>query len=344
MPRRWRSQWFQSWVNTMAIKTVTNANLAEFVADRTAAGSKIATGEEQVAMADAAPPSADGSPTPGNPVIKAGVAETNSTAPDPGNVKPSGKPPEKTPVQARIDELTRQRKEMEEFAEDEYGGRLRAEARIATLEAELQNIRPKAETPKPEEFKRPSPKDFETQEAYDAAMEAYDQRRDARVRQEAIEQGKREAAIAAQNAAMVAKIDAAKHDLPDYQEVIESADRRKPIVPGHIQAAIIDSDYGAHIAYELAKDPALEARIFKLSPAKALLELGKLEDRIEAKFARSPATPVAPTAQPTLETSRAPAPLTTLKNGDGDIRPDLTKPMPFSEYKAQRLAAKRARR
>jgi hypothetical protein len=339
MPCRRQFLWFQSWVNTMAIKTVTNANLAEYVADRTAAGSKIATGEEQVAMADASPPSTDGSPTPGNPVIKPGVAETNSTAPDPGNAKPSGKQPDKTPVQTRIDELTRQRKEAEEFAEEEYTARLRAEAALAE---ELKK-RPQVETPKPEELKRPSPKDFETQEAYDAAMEAYDQRRDARVRQDAIEQGKREAAIAAQNAAMFAKIQNAQKDFPDYQEVINAADLRKPNVPGHIQAAIIDSDFGAHIGYQLAKDPALESRIFKLSPAKALLELGKLEEKLEAKFAKSSVTTTT-TTQPTLETSRAPAPLTTLKNGDGDIRPDLTKPMAFSEYKAQRLAAKRARR
>lgn len=325
----------------MAIKTVTNANLAEYIQERQAGGSKIASGEEQVAAADAAPPSTDGSPTPGHPVIKPGVAETTSTAPDPGNPKPSAKPADKTPVQARIDELTRQRKEMEEFAEDEYAARLRAEARIDALEAEKKASKPQVEAPKPEELKRPSPKDFETQDAYDAAMEAYDQRRDARVRQEAIEQGKREAHVAVQNAAMTAKIEAAKKDFPDYGDVIEAADRRKPQVPLHIQAAIIESDFGAHIAYELAKDAALEARIFKLPAAKALLELGKLEDKLEAKFAKSVVTT---TTTPTLETTRAPAPITTVRGGDGDVRKDLTKPMPFHEYKAQRLAERRARR
>lgn len=325
----------------MAIKTVTNANLAEFVAERTASGSKIATGEEQVAAADAAGVSADGSPTPGHPVIKPGEAETLNTGPDPGNAQPTAKGPK--PVQPRIDELTRLRKEAEEFAEDEYGARLRAEARVAQLEAELQQAKPK-EVPKPEELKRPSPKDFETQEAYDAAMEAYDQRRDARVRQEAIEQGKREAQIATQNAAMSAKIEAAKKHLPDYQEVIEAADARKPNVPLHIQAAIIESDYGAHIAYELAKDAALEARIFKLPTAKALLELGKLEDKLITKFGAVPVVTTA--AAPTPETTRAPAPITTVRGGGdgGDVRKDLTKPMPFHEYKQQRMQEIRARR
>lgn len=323
----------------MAIKTVTNANLAEYVAERTAGGSKIATGEEQVAAADVAPATTDGTPTPGHPVIKPGEAETLNTGPDPGNAQPSAKTPK--PVQPRLDELTRLRKEAEEFAEDEYAARLRAEARIAQLETELQQAKPK-EVPKPEELKRPSPKDFETQEAYDAAMEAYDQRRDARIRQEAIEQGRREAQVAAQQAAMGAKIEAAKKDIPDYQDVIDAADARKPVIPGHVQAAIIESDYGAHIAYELAKDPMLEARIFKLPTAKALLELGKLEDKLEAKFGK--AKVITTVATPTPETTRAPAPITTVRGGDGDVRKDLTKPMPFHEYKQQRMQEIRARR
>lgn len=324
----------------MAIKTVTNANLAEYVAERTAGGSKIATGEEQVAAADAAPASTDGSPTPGHPVIKAGIAETNSNAPDPGNAQPSAKG-RKHDVENRMDELTRQRKEVEEFAEEEYAGRLRAEARIAALETELQQAKPK-EVVKVEELVRPSPKNFETQEAYDAAMESYDSKRDERIRKEAVEQGRREAQQAASAAAMRAKIDAAKVNLPDYQDVIDAADARKAIIPNHVMGAIIESDFGVYLAYELAKDPTFEARIFKMTPAKALLELGKLEDKLETKYGTAK---VIPTAAPTTETTRAPAPLTSVRGeGGGEIRTDLSKPMPFNEYKQKRLAENRARR
>jgi len=325
----------------MAIKTVTSANVAEYVAERTAKGSVIATGEQQVAAADAAGPSTDGTPTPGNPVIKPGVAETVNTAPDPGNPTPSAKSAEKTPVQARIDELTRLRKEAEEFAEDEYASRLRAEARIAELENQVKTLQPQPEQPKPEELKRPSPKDFTTQEEYDQAMEAYDAKRDERIRQQAIAQGREEARQQAQNELMMKRVELAKQDIPDYVEVLEAASKRTSVVPNHIKAAFHELEYGPQVAYELAKDAALEKRIFALSPAKALAELGKLE----LKYANKPTAVTDPAAKPTPETTRAPAPLQSVRpTGEGEIRLDLTKPMPFAEYKAAKMAQRRAER
>ncbi len=330
----------------MAIQTVTNANLADFVAERTAKGSQIATGEQLVEAASKAAAATGESnrevPTPGNPVIKP-VTETSADAPvDPGNPVPTANSKPNTPVQERIDELTRLRKEAEEFAEDEYVARLRAESRIGELEKQIQTLSPKPETPKPEELKRPSPKDFQTQEEYDTAMEKYDAARDERIRQAAIEQGRQEARAAAQNALMQERVEAAKKEFPDYVEVLEAASKRTTVVPNHIKAVFFESDYGAQIAYELAKDAQLEKRIFSLTPAKALLELGKLE----LKYANKPtAVPNTPAAKPTPETTRAPAPLTTVRStGEGEVRTDLTQPMPFAEYKAKRIQEMRARR
>jgi hypothetical protein len=325
----------------MAIKTVTSANVAEYVAERTAKGSVIASGEQQVAAADAAGPSTDGTPTPGNPVIKPGVTETVNTAPDPGNPTPSARSAEKTPVQSRIDELTRLRKEAEEFAEDEYVQRLRAESRIAELETQIKNLAPKPEAPKPVELKRPSPKDFTDQDAYDQAMEAYDVERDKRTREAAIAEGRQQAQQQAQNAVMAQRVEAAKKDIPDFVEVIEAAGKRTTVVPEHIKTAFFELDYGPQVAYELAKDPALEKRIFALSPAKALSELGKLELKYANKPTVVPTTPAAPTP----ETTRAPAPLQSVRStGEGEVRADLTKPMPFSEYKAARMEKLRSER
>lgn len=327
----------------MAIQTVTNANLADYVAERTSKGSKIATGEQEVAAADAAAPNTDGTPTPGHPVIKPGVAETLNSGPDPGNAQPTAK--EKTAkngVQDRIDELTRLRKEAEEFAEDEYTQRLRAEHRIGELEAEVNALKPKAAVePRAEELKRPSPKDFTDQDAYDRAMDAYDAERDTRIRQQAVEQGRADARMAAQNELMSKRIDQAKKDLPDYQEVIEAASKRTTVIPPHIQAAFVESEVGPYLAYELAKDAQLEKRIFSLTPAKALLELGKLEQTL----AKAPVTNGTTAATlPTPETTRAPAPVTPVKGGDGEIRTDLSKPMAFAEYKAARLEKMRKQR
>lgn len=319
----------------MAIQTVTNANLAAFVAERTTKGSSIATGEQLVEAASkaaqAGKPVEGSGPTPGHPVITSGAETLPNASPDPGNPTPNAKP---KPVQDRIDELTRLRKEAEEFAEEEYGARLRAESRIGELENQLKTLTPAPAAPKQEELKRPSPKDFTDQDAYDQAMEAYDNARDERVRQQAIEQGRQEARNETQAKLMTQRIELAKQDLPDYVEVLEAASKRTTVVPPHIRAAFMELDFGPQVAYELAKDAALEKRIFSLSPARALAELGK----IETKYAKAADGSPTPAATPTPETTRAPAPLQSVRStGDGDVTNDLSKERDFQKYKAARM-------
>lgn len=325
----------------MAIQTVTNANLADYVSERQTKGSQISTGEQLVeAASKAGAVHTEGVATPGNPVIKPGVEETVKTSPDPGNPTPSAK---SKPVQPRIDELTREKKEALELFEDEYVQRLSAENRVVELQKQLDGLKPKAETPKPVELKRPSPKDFTDQDAYDTAMEAYDVARDERTRQAALEEGRRQAQQAAQNAQMQSRVEAAKKDIPDFVEVIEAAGKRTTEVPAHIKAAFFELDYGPQVAYELAKDPQLEKRIFALSPAKALSELGKLE----LKYANKPTVVENNTtpAKPTPETTRAPAPLQSVRStGEGEVRQDLSTERDFQKYKQARLDQLRQRR
>src|SRR3954468_13390497 len=105
----------------MAIKTVTNENLADFVSSRPKAAD-ISTPEGITAEVT----KGDG-PTPGNPVITTGV-ETKDAPPDP---QADNKPKRKdNPVQARIDELTREKKELDEAFQDEYETRLRLEGEL----------------------------------------------------------------------------------------------------------------------------------------------------------------------------------------------------------------------
>lgn len=326
----------------MAIKTVTNDNLAQFVADRTAKGSKITTGEELVEANTrvAAASQATGTPTPGNPVITSTAEVLEGTPPAPTEMTPTAKANDRKPVQERIDELTRLRKEAEELFEDEYVTRLAAESKVVELQKQIDSLKPQPEAPKPVELKRPSPKDFTTQEDYDKAMEAYDAARDERTRQVARAEGRQEALQSAQNAQMQARVELAKKDIPDFVEVIEAAGKRTTQVPAHIKAAFFELDYGPQVAYELAKDPALEKRIFALSPAKALSELGKLE----LKYANKPALVPEP-AKPTPETTRAPAPLQSVRaTGEGQVNTDLSKETDFQKYKQGRLDQLRARR
>ena len=333
----------------MAIKTVTNDNLSEFVAERTARGSQISTGEELVAAATKVATGTGTGPTPGNPIITSGV-ETSSDAPlDPGNKQPTAAEQAKAGtdpgVQKRIDRAVAAQREAEELFEDEYNARLLAENQVVELQKQIKAAQP--EPPKPVELKRPSPKDFTTQEEYDAAMETYDKARDERVRQEAREEGRQQARQAAQNQAMQAKVEQARKDLPDFTEVIEAASKRTTVVPDHIKAAFFELDYGPQVAYELAKDPLLEKRIFALSPAKALSELGKLELKYANKptLVTEPNTAPKESAKPPPETTRAPAPLQSVRaTGEGQITVDLSQERDFAKYKQARLDQIRARR
>jgi len=302
----------------MAIQTVTSENLSEFAAGRKqppSASEKPVEGKS------------DG-PTPGNPVIKTGE-ETLGAAPDPGNQGSSEKKPK--PVQPRIDELIREKKELDEAFQDEYEHRLRLEGELNALRSKPEEKTPEA----PKELKAPDPKDYTDQAKYDADVKAYqDALIDARVEKKLAEE-RLQRDLEAQNAAMANRIAEAKKAIPDFQEVIEAADRQKPIVPNHIKAAIIESDLGPHIAYHLAKHPDEQKRIFALPAAKALLELGK----IELQYAPKADTETVKADDPKPpETTRAPAPIAKLKDSPGSVAtPDLSKPMQFSDYRKARL-------
>lgn len=318
----------------MAIKSVTNANLAEYVAERNIKPTEIQTAAQ---MTEAIEKIAEAV----NPVVEAKETKPNvSGAPDPGEQEPTAK--KKNPVQPRIDELTAQKRELEEFAESEYELRLRAEKRIGELENELKTAKPpepKAEV-KPEDVE-PDPTKYTDQKEFlkdwgkwnrNEALKEFN--RVEAERQFKVEQEKINARIATQ-------IEAAKADLPDFVEVIEAAGRENPFVPEHIKMAILDSDVGAHLAYHIRKNPDVEKHLYSLTPAKALLELGKLELKYtkEAKASAEVSTKTS-----TIDTTtKAPPPPPKLKGQEGGIvTTNISAPMNFKDYRAARLEQMRA--
>lgn len=310
----------------MAIKTVTNENLAEFVASRP----QPANITSPQAVIEAV--QGDG-PTPGNPVIKTGEEKLEGT-PDPGQQPDKAR--KTNPIQPRIDELTREKKELDEAFQSEYEERLRLEGEVKALRLQLKPADEKVEAPK--ELKAPDPSKYTDQAAYDVDLKAYqDQLIDARVE---VKLREKEAASAAQRAdeAMAARVAAAKEAIPDFQQVIEASARAQTVVPVHIKAALIESELGPQLAYHLAKHPEEQKRIFALPVAKALLELGKIELKYTPKAEEK--QPETPTQTP--ETSRAPAPIAKLKDSGAPVTNDLSKPMPFTDYKRQRIEQIRA--
>jgi len=329
----------------MAIETVDSSNLAEYVAKRTTKGADITTGEQMVAAAlKASPQVAATEDKPADVVITAGVETTADVGPDPGSQEPTAANPDKpkkNSFQDRIKELTDQKKELDEFAQNEYEARLQAQRRIDELEKQVQALKPKEEAPKT--LSLPDPASYtgeKAKERYEADLQAYiDQRAELtlQTRQQAEAARKAEELLAE-------RVQVARTEIEDFDDVIKSRSRSQTSVPVHITAAIRESEFGPQIAYELAKDPILEKIVYSMTPAKALLKLGQIEQKYEAKGKKA-AEPAPAAITKTPETTRAPAPVPSLKTDSGTIPKDLTAPMNFSDYKRQRIQEmRRARR
>lgn len=303
----------------MAIKTVTAENLAEFVQGKPQSEGTEAKIEAKV--------------TANTGVVGEGT-ETVSTAPNPGPQPPpeERKKISKEVFQERLQELVTQRNELDEAFQTEYEQRLRLEGELKALKT----APPKEEKP-PEDIRPDRTKySSEQQDKYENDLLAWN-RREARREYEA-EQARvaQEARAREAEAAMFKKVAMAKADLPDFEDVIDQADKRsRQDLPGHIKAAIYDSDVGAHLLYHLAKDVSEERRIFGMPVAKAILELGKIEQKY-LKQQKQEAAPPAPAP------TNLPTPVTKLKESSGSVPTDLSQPMSFTDYRAQRLEQLRA--
>jgi len=136
------------------------------------------------------------------------------------------------------------------------------------------------------------------------------------------------------------RVELARKTIEDFDEVIKSRDNARRNVPPHIVAAIRESALGPQLAYHMAKHPDEEARIYRMSPAQALLALGKIELDYEPKAkAEEPPKVAKPPPQ-----TKAPAPITPLKGESAVVPEDLSQPMDFKAYKQRRLQELRARR
>lgn len=151
-------------------------------------------------------------------------------------------------------------------------------------------------------------------------------------------------AAEAENERLQTRVQAARADLSDFDDVIAGAAKDRKI-PVHIERAIVESEYGPQLAYHLAKNPDEEARIFGLTPAKALLELGKIQDSYERRSSvkvKSTTEPALP--KPTVETTRAPAPVSSIKAEAGAVPSTSSEARSFAEYRKLRQAELRQNR
>ncbi len=172
----------------------------------------------------------------------------------------------------------RERLEAEEFAAAQYNERLLAERRAEAAEAELAKLRGQQQQPKEPEAKKPERADFPTDEAYQDALVEF------RVKEQLAKEKKAEAERQAQARqdeiirAAQERLKKAAEVVPDFQEVTEAADLR---VPGHIASYMQESEMFAELGYHFAQHPEVMERLAKLSPARALVEVGKIESTLQ---------------------------------------------------------------
>lgn len=115
------------------------------------------------------------------------------------------------------------------------------------------------------------------------------------------------------------KVAAHSSEFPDYEQVVSSS--TVPL-PDHILKAILESDVGPRLAYHLASDVDAAYDLLALSPAKQLLELGKLEYRVQAGRKAEPAKVIqtkAPIPTPTAPL-RGTAPTRAKSPGDMNLK------------------------
>jgi hypothetical protein len=320
------------------MQVVTNENMAEFIQNRT--------------VPDFVPPKADAKVE-----VKAEVVEPSKDSARPRDEEgkfvkaDDSKPGEAAKaaadevdeedadlperVRKQIGKKHRAMREAEEFAREMRAEREAERERADRAEAALKAATQKSGPASEKDSKEPNADDFKTVGEYAEALAEYKvekkfAEREARQNQERQEQ----AARAAQDA-LNTRIAATVKELPDYAEVIADSDLD---LPPHMAVYVAESPIGPKLGYHLAKHPEDFDRISKLSPIRAIAELGKLEDRLEKPKAKEPeADPPA--------VSRAPSPITPLegKSAPSQKDPATMTIQELREYeRAQKLA--RARR
>lgn len=238
-------------------------------------------------------------------------------------------------VRRKIGAKHRQMKEAEEFAEQQYNERKAAERRAEKLEQELTEFRTKSRPAPAEDNGPPNPDDFKTVAEYTDAPTDYKlEKKLAEYRQNEAARTQQEAAAKMFNAHQE-RLAKAMKEIPDFEE-ITSIDVN---LPPHISQHIVESDMGPLLGYHLAKYPEERDRIFKLSPVRAVAELGKLEMKLEKPAKVDGEKPDARVTS----ISKAPTPITPLDGKSTPVQKDPAK-MSFQELRAwdkERRAARR---
>lgn len=244
-------------------------------------------------------------------------------------------------VRRKIGKQVKRRKEAEEFARERDADAERERARADALQRRLDEQGTKSSTGQPgkgdasDEDKEPNPDDFKTVGEYTRALTKYEVRQAAKAARAGQEQSAQHKQRQAVVNTFVERQEAFQKEHPDYTEVLEDLEEDVPQVAMNY---FVESEMGPALAYHIAKNPSEIARLRKLSPARVIAELGKLEARLTPAAEPDKGTTTQPVRQ-----SRAPAPVQPI---DARSAPAVQKDpsqMTVQELRAYRIAERSKR-
>jgi hypothetical protein len=286
-------------VKKQAANLVTSENLAEFNAN------KLGLAQESEA--------AEAEPEGSEPEVEAAAGEKKQ------NPK----------LEKRFSELTKQREAARQDADRERSTREALEVRVRELESKANP--PKTDEPDP----KPDPAQFNDAIEYAEALAEWTTDKRMRERDQADLARKVEAEQSRMRQKFQERLDTAKSEMPDYEDMIASSDVS---VSQPVTDAIIESDVGPQILYYLAENPEFARGLAEKSITSQLRAIGRLEAKFEPSEAPKPAI------KPVAKRSNAPAPINPLKAGGNpsDISLDSNRAFhgTFQQWKSARAAGK----
>ena len=289
-----------------AANVVTSENLAEFSLNKLG----LATAPEPTEAASA------------EPVVEPPASEPSDEAEAvTGEKKPNPK------LEKRFSELTKQREAARQEAERLRQERQELENRVKELETKL------SPQPVQEIEPEPDPSQFNDAIEYAKALAEYkveeklrerDQQEMARKAQE--EQTRKQAEFAK-------RMEVAKAEMPDFEEMIASAGDVQVSAP--VNEAILESEVGPQILYYLAENPDFARSLSSKSLVTQVREIGRLEATLAKTNGKK---------EPVAKKSNAPAPISPIKASSASVDTGLDSNKQFhgtyQQWKAARLAGK----
>jgi len=292
----------------VASTVVTSENLAEFNANKLG----LASEENPTVATEMVEPAVNkGQSEPG-------LAEDEAAGTDEKKQNPK--------LEKRFSELTKARKEAEAQLAEERKTKESLEARLAALEG---NQAPKQQ--EQESNQRPTPDNYKDAFEYAEALSSWSAEQALIKREQEVKQKEADAKRETVYKTWSQKLEATKAELPDYEDMVASSTVK---VNDIVRDAILESDVGPRILYEIASDDDLAEKLTTMSLPSALKLIGKLEVQFERTDSKAEKKTV-------VAKSKAPEPIRPLRSTGGlaEVATDGEN-ISFQQWKAGRLAGK----